>query len=240
MKCHHPQGMDYNEAALRYPKFINTGLAEADNLFDAPEKWMDLPILSPTVPDPIISKTVEEDIWNISEHLPSLQHELTMGILNAAIEHKKHLPTTDPLGMYHSDDASPKAIPPPSDPDSWPHSMWAHHDYYRCSSEASPKGTVEHFETWQGGQVENLCHRPSGTLYGRKTGVIGVVCPLIQLLFNFSAICGDFTPPEDPPTDYDLTRFPINEWPCLQQWIQDWTTAIKASMAILHQTSDKH
>ncbi|KAG8688714.1 hypothetical protein FRC11_004924 [Ceratobasidium sp. 423] len=238
-KCHHPQGMDYNKAALRYAEFVNTGLAEADDLFDAPEKWMDLPILGPTVPNPIISKTAEEDIRNISEHLPSSQRELTMGILNAAIEHEKHLPATDPLGVYRSDDAPPKAIPPPSDPDSWPRSMWAHRDYYRHLSKASPEGTVEHFETWQGGQVENLCHRPSGTLYGGKTGVIGVVRPLIQLLFNFSAIRSDFTPPEDPPTDYDLTRFPINEWPCLQQWIQDWTTAIEASTAILHQTSDE-
>ncbi|KAG8685967.1 hypothetical protein FRC11_009761 [Ceratobasidium sp. 423] len=232
--------MDYNEAALRYAKFVNTGLAEADNLFDVPEKWMDLPILGSTVPNPIISKTAEEDIRNILEHLPSSQRELAMGILNAAIEHKKHLPATDPLGVYRGNDAPPKAIPPPSDPDSWPRSMWAHCDYYRRSSEASPEGTVEHFETWQGGQVENLCHRPSGTLYSRKTGVIGVVRPLIQLLFNFSAICGDFTPLEDPPTDYDLTRFPINEWPRLQQWIWDWTTAIEASTAILRQTSDEH
>ncbi|KAG8742810.1 hypothetical protein FRC11_014120, partial [Ceratobasidium sp. 423] len=238
-KCHHPGGMDYSDAALRYADFVKTGLLEADDLFDAPEEWMDLPILGPDIPDPVISETAQEDIRNISELLPSPQHELAVGILNAVIEHEKHLPATDPLGVYRGDDAPPKAIPPPSDPDSWPRSMWAHPDYFQRLSEASPEGTVQHFETWQGGQVKNLRHGPSGTLYGGKTGVIRVVRPLVQLLFNFSAACGDFTPPEDPPTDYDLTRLPINEWPRLQQWIRDWTTAIEASTAILHQTSEE-
>ncbi|KAG8710638.1 hypothetical protein FRC11_004282 [Ceratobasidium sp. 423] len=129
-KCHHPGGMDYSDAVLRYADFVKTGLLEADNLFDVPKEWMDLPILGPEIPDPVISETAQEDIWNISELLPSLQHELAVGILNAMIEHEKHLPTTDPLGIYHGDDAPPKAIPPPSDPNSWPHSMWAHPDYF--------------------------------------------------------------------------------------------------------------
>ncbi|KAG8747585.1 hypothetical protein FRC11_012282 [Ceratobasidium sp. 423] len=198
MKCHHPGGMDYSNAVLRYADFVKTRLLEADDLFDVPEEWMDLPILSPDIPDPVISEMVQEDIRNISELLPSPQHELAVGILNAVIEHEKHLPTT-----------------------------------------ASPEGTVQHFETWQGGQVKNLCHGPSGTLYGEKTGVIHIVHPLIQLLFNFSTAHSDLTPLEDPPTDYDLTRLPINEWPRLQQWIQDWTTTIEASTAILCQMSEE-
>ncbi|KAG8685723.1 hypothetical protein FRC11_010175, partial [Ceratobasidium sp. 423] len=232
--------MEYDDASLKYANFINTGLEESDaELYDPPEKWTLLPIPGPDIPESVISAAENESILALAELLPSSQRELVTGILNATNEHQAHLPASHPLGVYLGNELPPKAISPSPDSDDAPGSLWLPPDYFQNPSEAAHEGTVSHFEVWQKGRFKILLHEPSGTLYGGKNGVVRIVRPLVQLLFNFSAVRGDFTPPEDPPTDYDLTRLPINEWPRLQQWIRDWTAAIKASTAILRKTSDE-
>ncbi|CAE7154967.1 unnamed protein product [Rhizoctonia solani] len=240
-KCQHPEGMDYSDDSLRYAEFVNTGLEPEPEPepFDAPKSWMDLPIPGPDVPDSVISDTERATILSRAELLLASERKLIEGSVNAAVEHQEHLPALHPLGVYASKYAPPKAIPPSHDSNSWSTSMWADPDYYRRPSEASPEGTVEHMESWQHDQRQVLRHEPSGTLYGGRTGVIRVLRPLIELLFNFAAVRGDFVPPEPAPADYDLTRLPINEWPRLLQWIRDWTADIQASTAILRRTSNE-
>lgn len=141
--------------------------------------------------------------------------------------------------MYASAKLPPRTIPPSPQSATPTKSMWLNESYFQSPHSAPPGGTVAHFEEWQEDLKVVLVHKPSGTLCGGETGVVHVVRSLAYLLLNFSAVRGDFTPPEDPPTNYDLTRLPINEWPRLLQWIDSWTLAINVSTAILRKTSQE-
>jgi hypothetical protein len=142
--------------------------------------------------------------------------------------------------VYASTKPPPKIIPPSPHSKNPSDSIWLGASYYQPLHLAPHDGTIAYFEDWQEDIKTVLMHEPSGTLYGGELGVVRVVRPLIQLLLNFSAVRGDFTPIEAPPAGYDLTRLPINEWPRLLQWIDAWTLSIKNSTAILRKTSDQH
>ncbi|KDN43060.1 hypothetical protein RSAG8_06383, partial [Rhizoctonia solani AG-8 WAC10335] len=239
-RCHHPGGMNYSEDSLKYAEFLNTGLTEPDlDGIDLPDEWMSLPILGTDTPEPLIPEAVEKHTLDLANRLPEAQTRLATRLLQALDEHEAHLPATHPQGVYQCDEPPPKLIPPTPDSDSWPTSMWPHSDYFKHPSKAAYEGTVAQYETWLEHIAKVLVHELSGTLYGGKNGIVCVVRSLIQLLFTFSAVRGDFDPPEPIPEDYNTTRFPINQWPLLLEWIEDWITAIETSTAILRKTSSE-
>ncbi|CUA77297.1 putative ATP-dependent helicase DinG homolog [Bacillus subtilis subsp, subtilis str. 168] [Rhizoctonia solani] len=239
-RCHHPDGMNYSEDSRRYADFLNSGSMEPDlDEIDLPEEWMGLPIPGTDTPELLIPGAVKGFILDLANRLPEAQAQLVTRLLQAADEHTAHFPATHPQGVYQEGERPPKLIPPSPDSDSWPISMWPHSDYFKHPSKAAPDGTVSQYELWQEHAAKVLVHEPSGTLYGGKNGVICVVRSLIQLLFTFSAVRGDFDPPEPMPEDYNAARFPVNEWPLLLQWVNDWATAIESSTAILRKTSDE-
>ncbi|KEP50485.1 hypothetical protein V565_079090 [Rhizoctonia solani 123E] len=237
-KCHHPDGMNYSDDSLNFAEFLNTGLTKPDlDGIDLPEEWMLLPILGTDTPEPLIPEAVEKHTRDLANRLPEAQIRVATRLLQAQDEHEAHLPATHPQGVYQGDEPPPKLIPPKPDSDSWPTSMWPHSDYFKNPLKVAYEGTIAQYEKWLEHVAKVLVHEPSGTLYGGKNGVVCVVRSLLQLLFTFSAVRGDFDPPEPMPEGYNTARFPINQWPLLLEWIEEWTTAIEASTAILQKTS---
>jgi hypothetical protein len=101
--------------------------------------------------------------------------------------------------------------------------------------------TIYWVEVWQQELLTSnlIRHEPSNTFYGGKTGVVHIFRALIQIYLNCCAVRGDFNPPEDPPPNYDLSRFNVNDHDQIAKWIDDWILAIKECTKILSQTSDE-
>ncbi|KAG8756592.1 hypothetical protein FRC11_005194 [Ceratobasidium sp. 423] len=94
----------------------------------------------------------------------------------------------------------------------------------RCVCQRNPPlhGTVGYFEEWFDDTNDDTneerahIHKPSSTLFS-----------------------SDFTPPEDPPAGYNLSRLPLQDWNQLLSWVDTWTSALDKSTKILAQTSAK-
>lgn len=119
--------------------------------------------------------------------------------------------------------------------------MWLPASYFQPPGLGSPNGSIYWFEVWQDDlrTSDVIRHEPSKTFYGGTTGVVHVFRALIQIYLNCCAIRGDFKPPEDPPSAYDLSRFNVNEQDRIAGWIDDWTLAIEECIKILSRTSDE-
>lgn len=115
--------------------------------------------------------------------------------------------------------------------------MYLPHCYFQRSP--PPNGTVGYYEEWFEEIIDEkfLIHEASGTLFGGDTGVVCLTRSLIQLLFNFSAVRGDFTPPEDPPANHDRSRLPLHDWSRLLGWTDTLLDLINRSTETLSQTS---
>lgn len=120
-------------------------------------------------------------------------------------------------------------------------SMWMPKCYFEPPRMGPSNGQVYFAELWQKElrETDVMWHEASKTFYGGETGIVWVVRALIQLYLNCCAIRGDFDPPEDPPEDYDLTRFNVHDYDRIAKWIDDWILAIERSIEILRETSEE-
>ncbi|KAF8602461.1 hypothetical protein BDV93DRAFT_557460 [Ceratobasidium sp. AG-I] len=239
-KCHNPEGVEYSPGVHAFANFLITGNFHANANSAPPTEWHSLPVANSSIPDSMLGDTERERYLIMATLLPDSHKDRVVGMIRALDDHQRNIPAANSNGVYASEMSPPKLIPPTSRHAYTTESMWPDHSYFQPPPDASPNGTVYHFEKWQNDLRDNniLLHEPSGTLYGGNTGVVRVGRALLDLLLVFCAARRDFSPPEDAPTGCDISRFPVNEWERFIAWFDWWLASITDSASTLARTSD--
>ncbi|KAG8779987.1 hypothetical protein FRC12_023612 [Ceratobasidium sp. 428] len=249
-KCHAVggiDGMNYSQAAMAYTLFRRTGTMRLDQTGPSsavsaaptpPAEWMGLPF-GAEVSRSVIYGAEKDTILLLTPALPQEHRERIENLVQLTNTHESHLPASNEIGHWGAPVPPPKVLPstPPASPvRTFFENFWAE-IYYKAPT--SIEETIFHIETWLESQIKSgaLIHGPSGTLLGGETGVVWPVRLLILVFFNFAAVKYNIQLPHPIPTDCDISRLPLNEWPHLLGQMDSLAQRLRDSILILQRTS---
>ncbi|KAG8776239.1 hypothetical protein FRC12_001014 [Ceratobasidium sp. 428] len=250
-KCHAVggvDGMNYSQSAMAYTLFRRTGKMRLDQTDPSstasaaptpPAEWMGLPFGAEVLRSAIYGAE-KDNILSLTPALPQEHRERVENLVQLTNTHESHLPASNEIGHWGAPVPPPKVLPstPPTSPvRTFFNNFWAE-TYYKAPT--SIEETIFHIETWLESQIKSgaLIHGPSGTLLGGETSVVWLVRLLILVFFNFSAVKYNIQFPHPIPTNCDMSRLPLNEWPRLLGQMDSLAQRLRDSISILQRTSE--
>ncbi|KAG8775813.1 hypothetical protein FRC12_001265 [Ceratobasidium sp. 428] len=254
-RCHAPGGMRYPETNIEFGKFIKRGeaaaweeaaeAAEALALPAKPAEFLDLPTGNHCL-TAVIDGQEKALIFKHAEQLEYKYRAPILELVDGVNSLQAHLPASTPWGLWAGEFATNMPIIFPRSPEDPMDGLqlmilfWAPITYFKASSQV--ESVIERFVflrlVIEQFLVSRLIrHEPSGTLIGGYNGSVWIARVIIIMILNFAAVNGDLQPPHDPPPGYDVTKLPSDELTHVLSWAREFIESLKASVAILAQTS---
>ncbi|QRV94613.1 hypothetical protein RhiJN_22631 [Ceratobasidium sp. AG-Ba] len=237
-QCHVIGGLEYPKESLDYAEFMASEVANSTEDVANPAEWLGLPTgASAESAEPFKAEETAALTNTISQFDELIREDLS-ALVESYLKFHVLLPASTSEGIWSAKNNFPALFPLalPNDPSSnFFRDFWLPITYYSGPRKCLPNGTFLSFEAWIEDLLEakQLIHEQSGTLLGGPTGCIWIVCALLKLFFNFSAVLKDIDPPVAILTEYDASRLPVGDLPRLTKWVKDWTTLLDHSSEIL-------
>ncbi|KAG8735346.1 hypothetical protein FRC10_010689 [Ceratobasidium sp. 414] len=249
-RCHAPGKLTYPDESVEYAQFLaRIKTAPAGNpkslaSLDSTAMLLGLPT-GRAHPTAVIYGQEKALLIKWCTALPSECSSIILELIDAINGMQSHSPVSTECGIWVGQYADGMPALLPSSPDALLDGLqffatfWLHRSYFVPRALAEPRSRFRYIHIWIEDMLETelIKHHPTKTLIGSYNGTVWVVRAIILLILNFCAINGELTPPTDQPEDFDISQFPLDEYPNVIIWARQLLSTIQSSTATLAKTS---